>query len=135
MRFTYTYIEDNTFPGRFIYLPLINLNIGEHKIPIRCLVDSGSPITIVHSPLIVASGIIPAAGKKGALYGVGGGKITGYFHQIPVSLFGNEYVDDVFVTAELETPYVLLGQHGFFKKHRITFDLSKLSFEIMLISS
>src|SRR3989344_4591639 len=129
MKFAYTYIEDNTFPGRFVYLPLVDLNFGEHKIPIRCLVDSGSPITVVHSPLIVASGIVPATGKKGALYGVGDGKITGYFHQIPVSLFGNEYVDDIFVTAELKTPYALLGQLGFFKNHRISFNLAKLSFE------
>ncbi|RJR14917.1 retroviral-like aspartic protease [Candidatus Microgenomates bacterium] len=130
MKHKYTYIEDETLPGRFVYLPIIDVNIGEHRSPVRCLIDSGSPVSIIHSPLAVVAGFIPIEGKKSFVSGIGGKRIKGYYHQIPFWIDTIPITIPVFITADVTTPYNILGQTGFFQKFTITFRLSKLEFEI-----
>ena len=131
MKYSYSYIEDPSVPGDFLYIPLLDANLGEYKIPITCLIDSGSPVTIIHSPLAVTAGIIPSDGKKSALRGVGGDEISGYYHTVELLVCGYGYTCKAFLTADLQTPYCLLGQVGFFQHFRVTFDLQKLSFEVI----
>ena len=134
MKWTYSYIEDPSVPGKFVYIPLIEVNLGEYSIAITCLIDSGSPVTIIHSPLAVSAGIIPSAGKKSTLHGVGGDTISGYYHDIEMVVCGYRYSCKAFITADMQTPYCLLGQVGFFQHFRVMFDLPKLSFEVIPVS-
>lgn len=106
MKFSYTRIDDSFLPGGFAYLPLIDVNIGPNKLPIRCLIDSGSAATIIHSPLGVASGIIPADGKKSCLIGVSGGNLTGYL--------SNRFIESLWPFVQIS----LLGQIGFFQNSK-----------------
>lgn len=130
MWFKYTCVEDRFLPKGIGYLPLVDVNIGERKIPLRCLVDSGSPVTIIHSPIAVATGIVPVDGKKSSLFGIGSGKLDGYYQTITMNLYGNQFSGAVFITADLGTPYGLLGQIGFFEHFRVDFKMSQRSFKI-----
>lgn len=134
MKFIYRYIQDELIPGKFSYVPLIVANLGEYKIPIMCLIDTGSPVTIIHSPLAVSAGVIPSSGRKSVLRGVGGDTISGFYHDIELVVCGYRYSCQAFVTADMQTPYCLLGQVGFFQHFRVTFDLPKLSFEVIPVS-
>lgn len=135
MKWTYSYIEDPSVPGKFVYIPLIEANLGEYKIAVTCLIDSGSPVTIIHSPLAVAAGIIPSRGEKSILRGVGGDTIAGYYHEVGLLVCGYHYSCQAFLTADLQIPYCLLGQIGLFQHFRVTFDLPKLSFEVIPVIS
>ena len=135
MRFKYTLVEDSSLPKGVAYLPLIDIQIGKYKIPQKCLIDSGSPVTIIHSPIGVAAGLIPANGKKGSLFGVGAGKIKGYYHSVKLSLEGHEFKAMIFLSADLMTPYGLLGQIGFFENFRVDFRLSHRYFNITPIKN
>lgn len=130
MKFNYTCIEDKFIPGNYAYLPLVDINIGKYKLPIRCLIDSGSPITIIHSPLGVAAGIIPAEGKISNVLGIGGEIVKGYYHKIKLNLYDNNWSSEVFFTPDLKTPFCLLGQTGFFQHFRVIFNLQQRQFEI-----
>jgi len=130
MKFRYTRVADLFLPGGYGYLPLVDVNFGPNKLPVKCLLDSGSQVSIIHSPLAVAAGLIPVNGKKSSLLGVGGEKIVGYYHKININVYGNEEEIDVFLTADLRSPYGLLGQIGFFQNFRVIFELRKLEFEI-----
>ena len=79
MKFRYTRVADLFLPGGYGYLPLVDVNFGPNKLPVKCLLDSGSPVSIIHSPLAVAAGLIPVNGKKSSLLGVGGEKIVASF--------------------------------------------------------
>lgn len=59
MKFTYTRVPDSYLPNGIAYLPLLDINLGENKLPIKCLIDSGSPVSIIHAPLGVAGRIKP----------------------------------------------------------------------------
>lgn len=132
MKFNYTLIQDKFLPGKKTYLALLDINLGENKLPVKCLIDSGSPISIIHSPLAVAAGVTPIDGKKGILLGIGGEPIKGYFHKITFSIYGsNPTLCTVFLTAELKVPYCLLGQIGFFENYKVVFNLRKKFFEIL----
>ena len=120
MKFRYTRVADLFLPGGYGYLPLVDVNFGPNKLPVKCLLDSGSQVSIIHSPLAVAAGLIPVNGKKSSLLGVGGEKIVGYYHKININVYG----------ADLRSPYGLLGQTGFFQNFRVVFELRKLEFEI-----
>lgn len=130
MKFDYIRIKDDYLPGGEAYLPLLDVNLGPNKLPIKCLLDSGSPVCIIHSPLAVAAGIIPADGESSSLLGIGGEKVTGYYQQAEISVYGNDQTIPVFFTADLRTPYCLLGQIGFFEKFRVVFELMKQRFEV-----
>ena len=130
MKFQYTKIEDLSLPSKNTYLALIDINIGKLKIPVRCLIDSGSPITIIHSPLAVVAGYIPADGQASQLFGIGGEPVAGYYHTIEMSFYGRMFKTTVFFSTDMRTPYCLLGQFGFFDKFKICFDLKNRIFEV-----
>jgi len=130
MKFNYTCIEDKFVPGNYAFLPLVDINIGKIKLPIRCLIDSGSPITIIHSPLGVAGGIIPADGKKSSVLGIGGELVRGYYCKIILHLYETNWHSMVFFTPDLKTPFCLLGQTGFFQYFKVIFNLQQKQFEI-----
>ncbi len=130
MKFEYIKIRDQHLPGNFAYLPLIDINLGENKIPVKCLIDSGSPLSIIHSPLAVASGIIPSEGKKETMSGIGGEIVSGYLSEIEFSLYSYSCKTKAFLTAELQTPYCLLGQIGFFDRFKVIFNLNNKIFEV-----
>lgn len=135
MKFIYRYLVDDLVPGKFTYLPIIAANLGAYKVPIVCLIDTGSPVTIIQSPLAVAAGIIPSSGKESTLRGVGGDTILGYYHEVELLVCGYQYACQAFLTADLHVPYCILGQVGFFQHFRVTFDLPKLSFEVVPVKS
>ena len=130
MKFKYTRIEDDSIPGGFAYLPLIDINLGPNKLPVKCLIDSGSSITVIHSPLAVAAGIIPATGEPSSIFGISGGAISGYYQIATADIYGNEWELPIFFTTELKIPYALLGQINFFQKFKLIFDLAQREFEI-----
>lgn len=130
MKFCYTRVADSFLPGGYGYLPLLDVNFGPNRLPVKCLIDSGSPVGIFHSVLGVAAGLVPVDGKKSSLLGVGGEKITGYYHQTEISFYGCDLEMPVFLTADLRSPYSLLGQIGFFANFRVAFELKKREFEI-----
>ncbi len=106
--------------------------MGNNQLPIKCIIDSGSPVNIIHSPLAVAAGIIPTDGKKGVLLGIGGEPVKGYFHEISFSIYGSRPTKCiVFLTADLKIPYCLLGQIGFFENYKVIFNLRKKFFEVI----
>lgn len=131
MRYSYTIVSDPLLPGKKAYLPLLDINIGEYKTPIKGLLDTGSPVTIIHSALGVAGGIIPSSGRKSTLLGVGGEVLSGYYLQVPFFVASNSYEPEIFLTADLHLPYCLLGQIGFFQYFIVSFALSKKQFDVI----
>lgn len=97
------------------------------------LVDSGSDVTIIDYEFAEELGIEVKKGKKNKIYGVGGGNIEIWFHQIGLSIDdGNskkpiifqDFVGFAYEKFPLTMPQqtAILGTIGFFRNINVTFN-------------
>lgn len=103
------------------------------------LVDSGSDVTIIDYEFAQELGIEIKKGKKSKIFGVGGGKIEAWFHEIGFLIQDNNnnkpivYKDlagFVYERFPLTMPQqtAILGTIGFFRQLKVAFDYPKSIF-------
>ncbi|MBI3290305.1 hypothetical protein HYZ78_02825 [Candidatus Microgenomates bacterium] len=94
------------------------------------LVDSGAAACIFHAGIGEAIGIDIKSGIEAPFSGVVKGEGKQFLHSIVLIIGGHRIETEVGFSYDLNMPFGLLGQKGFFEKFRICFDLPKHEFEI-----
>lgn len=122
------YKKQYSVEGQPFFLPLIDVAIGD--LGIVALVDSGASYSLFHAALGEHIGLNIKAGQKFVSFGVDGKPIESFLHLTRVTIGGNSAMISISYSYDLQTPYPLLGQRGFFEKFRICFDLGKKEIEI-----
>lgn len=124
------YKKQYTADGEPLFLPLIDVTIGNSQLQVVALVDSGASYSLFHAALGEHIGLNIKTGKKISSFGVDGEPLESFLHPTRVAIGGNSVTITVSYSYDLQTPYPLLGQYGFFEKFRVCFDLGKKELEI-----
>lgn len=118
-------------PGKTIAIPVVNVRLGNQGIHTYCLIDSGATYSFFHASIGEQLGINVTKGEEIEVAGVAKAKFTAFLHRrILLEIGGCQCAVDIAFTPDLGTAYNLLGQHNFFEKFRVCFDLRKNEFEI-----
>lgn len=130
MKFSYRKIPVNN--QRTIAIPLLDVRLGNNQLPVVCIIDSGATFSFFHASLGEQLGLDIKSGIKMTAGGVTGAGFTSYLHKNILLEFGGcECFVNIAFSYELGTPFNLLGQHNFFEKFKVCFDLSKNGIEII----
>lgn len=129
MKFNYRKIPVNS--QQTISVPLVDVRIGQKDLSVICIIDSGSTYSFFHAPLGEQLGLNIKSGIKMSAGGVTGTSFTSYLHKnIPTEIGGCKCFIDIAFSYDLGTPFNLLGQHNFFEKFKVCFELPKNIIEI-----
>ena len=111
------YLNPKTNKLETIYKPVIpiRLQYGHRlvKIPVECLVDSGSDTNLFPAVWGLAAGIKIEKGEKKSIHGIGGIELIAYRHS--VKLWVNSKQISTFVDFSFNQSLPLLGRIDFFK--------------------
>lgn len=129
------YFNPLTKKKETIYKPIIPIRLQyKHKlikIPVECLVDSGSDTNLFPAGWGGAAGIQIKKGEERHILGIGGIDIVAYRH--PVKLWINTKVIDTYADFSLQHSIPILGRIDFFKFFsEVVFNESKRYLEIDL---
>lgn len=118
-----------------IFYPSLNIEIVNPKTKkispsYKVLVDSGASSCIFHAWLGERIGIEIDKGEKKQFVGVTDKAGVQYIHPVTMIMGGNEVNLSAGFSHDLKSWFGLLGQKGFFEKHRICFDLPVGDFTI-----
>ncbi|OGY08355.1 MAG: hypothetical protein A2782_00840 [Candidatus Blackburnbacteria bacterium RIFCSPHIGHO2_01_FULL_43_15b] len=94
------------------------------------LVDSGASLSVLHAKFGEKVGLDVKSGKKMQLKGATVGMGTQFIHEITMIIGGQSFNLEVGFSYDLDMPWGLLGQNGFFDKFRVCFDKAKSEFEL-----
>lgn len=97
------------------------------------LIDSGADFCIFHGGLGEEIDLKVKSGKKLTFFGIGdskGTKLTAYFHDIEMEISGWKFPCYAGFSYDLDIPYGVLGQVGFFNLFRVQFDYGKQRIEL-----
>lgn len=114
----YPYIKK---PSGLFPLIKVILSVGEKKVPIEALIDSGASISVFEGRVAGLLGIKIRQGKEIYLGGVGG-RILGYIHHIKLEAAGKKFICPIVFSDEYKVSFNLLGRQGFFNKFKICFN-------------
>lgn len=122
--------------GKFIYRPEIPIVFknGKHFIFVRAIIDSGADYIIL--PIETAGQLNITLTSKSEFYSAGGNRFTVYKSPLELEYiirkegFRNIAQKTVVYFAESQ-PAILLGNHGFLEKMRITLNGPKKEIEII----
>ncbi len=110
------YLNPETNKIGTIYKPVIpiRLQYGHRlvKIPVECLVDSGSDTNLFPTDWGIAAGIKMEKGEKKLIQGIGGITLNAYRH--PVKLWINSKKIKTFADFSTQQSLPLLGRVDFF---------------------
>lgn len=110
------YFDSKTNKTGTIYKPVIpiRLQYGHRlvKIPVECLVDSGSDTNLFPADWGIAAGIKMEKGNKKLIQGIGGITLIAYRH--PVKLWINSKKIETFADFSIHQSLPLLGRIDFF---------------------
>ena len=124
-------------PAAKIYKPWIPVSIGykrTYKItvaPITALIDSGADVCFCSGDIANYLGV-SAKGKEKKLFTTANGSFLHTFLEtLTLYVGGRSYDCSFYISDELpaETP-IILGQLGFFDRHKVTFDLENKVIEL-----
>ena len=113
-----------------IRVHLINRQTKQMFPDYTSLVDSGASLCIFHAAIGEKIGLNIQSGRKGILKGVTVGTGVQFIHEISLVCGSHSFNTEVGFSYDLDMPWGLLGQQGFFDKFRVCFDKSKSEFEI-----
>jgi hypothetical protein len=118
--------------GPFLYRPMVEVEIMGPKGRLRelALIDSGADRSMLNKDIADIVGIDLTQATTRKAIGITGAT-TVYLAEVELKLDGSRGTMTVPV-GFIDSPYVsvLLGQHGFFDLHRITFEKHHHLFEI-----
>ncbi len=110
------YLNPKTNKIETIYKPVIpiRLQYGHRlvKIPVECLVDSGSDTNLLPADWGIAAGIKMEKGNKKLIRGIGGITLIAYRHS--VKLWINSKIIETFADFSIHQSLPLLGRIDFF---------------------
>jgi len=139
MKFWYTKLRANpqlTSSGKpWVYVPLVDIDLFtsdriKSNFKYRVLVDSGADTCLFHGAVGETLGLNVKSGRKSPMKGVTSKEGEVFYHTVVVSLDGQEVESVVGFSYDLDMPFGLLGQVGFFDSFRVCFDLPKRDFDI-----
>lgn len=126
-------LKDPLNKNKFLYRPIIPLSIGNTSNSVRfeALIDSGADFSIF--PIEIAEKINISPKNKERIYfsGIGERVNEGFIAQVYLNIGKNIVKTKVIFSSVLEVSGVL-GQHGFFDKFIIRFDLTGKEIELLL---
>ena len=110
---------------------LVRLKGPSRHIDVWALVDSGADECLFHAEVAEAIGIDWQSGHLDELSGADGSRFSAHYLPVTFEIGGHPFESTVGFSKQISHK-AILGQHGFFDKAKITFDLPKESFEIIL---
>ena len=118
-----------------MYVPLVDIDLFtsdriKSNFKYRVLVDSGADTCLFHGAVGETLGLNVKSGRKSPMKGVTSKEGEVFYHTVVVSLDGQEVESVVGFSYDLDMPFGLLGQVGFFDSFRVCFDLPKRDFDI-----
>ena len=111
----------------------IEVKYNDKKIKYYVLIDSGADFCIFHAEIGEELGIKIRKGKRVEFYGIVGDKESAYFHDIVISIGGNDFKCRCGFSYQFDNsrmPYGVLGQKGFFDLFEIKMDYEKNRIEL-----
>jgi len=122
--------------GSYVEYPTVNIDLinpsnGRIATNYIVLVDSGAAMCVFHANIAESLGIDVESVIPMPLRGVGPFPGKHFVHTIELVLGGHHTILEAGFSYDLNIPFGLLGQKGFFEKFRICFDLPKRDFEIV----
>lgn len=120
------------FPEKNTLIPLIPIRIINNDEWYDCygLIDSGADACLFPAEFGENAGITNIINdKKHTFGGVGGGRITAYFHDLSIEIGGYKFTTYIGFTYD-NLPFPLLGQKGFFSLFKVIFELEKEAIEL-----
>lgn len=132
MKFPYTTYPSSNGAIFFATLDitLVSPKTGKGSYQYKVVLDSGASHCVFHAGIGESIGIDISSGKRMPLKGVT--DVTGeqYLHVVTLVVGGVPYLVEAGFSYDLNFPFGLLGQKGFFEQNRISFDLPVGDFEI-----
>jgi hypothetical protein len=124
-------------PAPKVYKPWITVNIGykkTHKItpaPITALIDSGADVCFCSKDIAKFLGVTEKGKEKKVFRTANNSPLHTYLETLTLHVGGRSYECSFYISDDLppETP-IILGQLGFFDKHKITFDIENKEIQI-----
>lgn len=125
-------------PAAKVYKPWITVSIGykkTHKItpaPITALIDSGADVCFCSKDIADFLGVSQKGKEKVTFTTANRTPLHTFLEILTLYVGGRHYDCSFYISDKLpfETP-IILGQLGFFDKHKITFDLESKEIEIV----
>jgi hypothetical protein len=133
--FDYRKIPNHAVPRKlWIKRPMLQVTLfnGTKRQQIVCLIDSGADECLFHASVGRNLGIDIESGQFKEFDGIAG-SVEAYMHSLEIQL--QDFPERVMIEAgftESEGVDAILGQAGFFEKHRICFDGSRSRVEVSL---
>lgn len=109
---------------------LFNRKTGKASYRYKVVLDSGASHCVFHAGIGETIGIDVTSGRKMPLKGVTHAVGKQYLHDVTVIVDGVSYLVEAGFSYDLNFPFGLLGQKGFFDQNRICFDRPVGDFEI-----
>ncbi len=135
MKFKYRQIDiKNPFSkNKSIFRPIIPLSIGHKSVYIRfeALIDSGADFSIFPLGIAKRLNIKPEGKERVYFSGVGDSLNEGFIAQVSITLDKDEIQTKIIFSNSLEVDGIL-GQHGFFDKFIVKFDLTEKEIDLTL---
>jgi len=129
-------LPNDAFPEReHVRRPVIpiELRYNEKIVKYLALIDSGADFCIFHAEIGEYLGINIRDGKRLEFFGVIGDKKEAFFHEVSITVGGNERKSYCGFSYEFDVnkmPYGILGQKGFFDLFKVSMDYGKEQIEL-----
>ena len=139
MKFWYTKLRANphlTSSGKpYVYIPLVDVDLftsdrNKSSLKYRVLIDSGADKCLFHGAIGEMLGLDVRSGKKSPMRGIMSKQGDVFYHNVIISLYGQEVESVVGFSYDLDIAFGLLGQVGFFDSFRVCFDLPRRDFNV-----
>lgn len=105
--------------------------VGREAVPYEVLVDSGADISIFDAEIGALAGIDVEAGRTSTLVGATGIEEVFYLHTVGLRVGNITFRTNVgFLPNMTRNGYGVIGQHGFFDRFIVKFDLIKEEIEL-----
>lgn len=124
-------------PAPKVYKPWIQVSLSyrkTHKIlfaPVTALIDSGADVCFCSKEIADFLGIDKKNKQKATFTAANNTTLSTYVETLTLYVGNREYDCSFYISEQLpaETP-IILGQLGFFDRHKVTFDLQNKVIEI-----
>ena len=130
-KYTVQFAKDYGFFSR----PLITVKLAKQSggiaIPVLALIDSGSPVTLIHNKLGKILDFDIEQGETGLFGGVAGESVVGHKHSLSLEIAGiTKQVQTDAWFSDLTGADVILGSVGFFDNFKVVFEQYADKFEV-----
>jgi hypothetical protein len=132
-KYTVQYSDSFGLYSRPIITTKFSLPGGERgiEVPVFALIDSGSPVTFLHSKIGKILGLNVEQGELGTFSGLGGIAVVGYQQKVAFQVAG---INQVVITdvwfSDIAGTDAILGSVGFFDNFKVLLEQYDSKFEV-----